>query len=94
MYGLVIWSHDRAYVGPVGLTCKWVRRTWFFLSHRYIPAHLQNQLNLGENTNDLFLCMCLCQNHNYCQTAVFDQLKMHCTLFEECSTVGRIVSQI
>jgi hypothetical protein len=62
--------------------------------HIYIPAHFQNQLNLGQNTNNLLTCIYLCQNHEYCRTAVFDELNLFCTLFEECSTVGRIVSQI
>jgi hypothetical protein len=62
--------------------------------HSYIPAHLQNQLNLGESTNNLLTCIYLCQNDDYCRTAVFNELNMQCTLFEECSTVGQIVSQI
>ncbi len=36
----------------------------------------------------------LCQNEDYCQTTVFNELTLQCTLFEECSTVGRIVTQI
>jgi hypothetical protein len=62
--------------------------------HSYLPARLQNQLNLGENTDDLLTCIYLCQDEDYCRTAVFYELTRERTLFEECSTVGRIVSQI
>ena len=62
--------------------------------HSYLPAHLQNQLNLGVKTSDLMTCIYLCQNEDYCRTAVFNQSALQCTLSEECSTLGRIVSQI
>jgi hypothetical protein len=34
--------------------------------HSYLPAHLQNPLNLGENTDDLMTCIYLCQDEDYC----------------------------
>jgi hypothetical protein len=42
--------------------------------HSYLPARLQNQLNLGENTDDLLTCIYLCQNEDYCRTVVFNEL--------------------
>ena len=58
----------------------------------YIVNHPTHQIGLGVSVSNLLQCIYLCQNHDYCRTAVFDGQAMICLLFEECSSFGDIVS--
>ena len=54
----------------------------------FIINHPSHQIGLGDDSSNLLQCIYLCQNHDHCRTAVFDQQVMICLLFEECSTMG------
>ena len=58
----------------------------------YIVNYPTHQIGLGVSVSNLLQCIYLCQNHDYCRTAVFDGQAMICLLFEECSSFGDIVS--
>ena len=60
-------------------------------SFTYIVNHPTHQIGLGVSASNLLQCIYLCQNHDYCRTAIFDRQAMICLLFEECSSFGDIV---
>jgi hypothetical protein len=57
----------------------------------YIPAYYKHFIYNISNTGSLSKCMYMCQNHDYCRTAVYTSQTLVCSLYEEYSFVGQVV---
>jgi len=62
--------------------------------HGYIVSDITYQIGLGMSVSNLELCIYACYNNDFCRTAVFDSQLLVCSLFEECSDRGQIISNI
>ena len=60
--------------------------------HTYIVNHISHKIGFAIYTRNLHSCVYICQNNDFCRTAVFDSQLLLCDLFEECSSQGQIVS--
>ena len=70
-----------------------IRHSQILISHdsTYVANHPTHQMGPGVGSASLLQCIYLCQNDDYCRTAVFDEPAMSCLLFEECSAFGDVV---
>ena len=71
-----------------------IRHSQILISHdsTYVVNHPTHQMGHGVSSDSLLQCVYLCQNDDYCRTAVFGASAMRCLLFEECSSFGDIIS--
>ncbi|CAF0745211.1 unnamed protein product [Adineta ricciae] len=60
--------------------------------HAYIVNHIAHKIGFAIYARNVHSCIYICQNNDFCRTAVFDSQLLLCDLFEECSAQGQIVS--